>query len=196
MRRNIVSGLIGGAALLVAGWLLGRLGVETPPLPADGVKVVAAPTGVTPAPPAGARATTAPALPTPAATPDSAPAHVPEDDAVRGAFLDPAFEPKALYRRLRAEPVDPAAAARMQRAIDGGLGKIPYLDREQLRVRCATTLCEIHGPFAHGATSDNVNVAMQQLQGDQLRTPLAAAGLEIITAAFGPDGFTLYTRRN
>lgn len=196
MRPNIVSGLIGGAALLAAGWLLGRLGTDTPRPPAGGVKVVAARTDVTPTPRAIAPAITASALPTPSPMPGSVPAHVPEDEAVRGALLDPAFEPNALYRRLRTEPVDPAAAARMQRAIDDGLAKVPYLDRAHLRVRCATTLCEVHGRFATGTSTDNVNVAMQQLQGDALRAPLGSAGLEIITAAFGPDGFTLYTRRN
>lgn len=195
MRPNMVSGLIGGAALLAGGWLLGRLGTEAPPAPVGGVKVVAARTGVTPTPRAVAPAVTPAARPTPASTPGSAPAHVPEDAAVRGAFFDPAFEPSALYRRLRAEPVDSAAAARMQRAIDGGLVKVPYLDRAQLRLQCATTLCEVHGRFATGASTDNVNVAMQQLQGDTLRAPLATAGLEMMSASFGPDGFTLYTAR-
>ncbi|MEH3124110.1 MAG: hypothetical protein PGN16_19450 [Sphingomonas phyllosphaerae] len=195
MRPNVVTGVIGGAALLAAGWLLGRIGTDAPPAPAAGVKVVAARPGAAPTPRAAAPAITAPALPTPAPAQGSAPAHVPEDEAVRGALLDPAFEPNALYRRLRAEPVDPAAAARMQRAIDDGLAKVPYLDRGQLRVRCATTLCEVHGRFASGTSTDNLNVAMQQLQGDALRTPLGTVGLEIITAAFGPDGFTLYTRR-
>lgn len=78
--------------------------------------------------------------------------------------------------------------------IDEGLIKVPYLDRDKLRVRCTTTLCEIHGAFAAGASSANVNVAMAGLQGGELRDRLHAAGLETALASFGGDGFTIYTK--
>jgi len=61
-----------------------------------------------------------------------------------------------------------------------------------LRVRCGTTLGEIHGQFVSGPGVGDV--AMQQLQGDTLRTPLGTAGLDIITAAFGAGRIHLLRR--
>lgn len=100
-----------------------------------------------------------------------------------------------MYRRIRAEPIDAALAATSQRAIDAALVKVPYLDREALRVRCATTLCEVHGRTMRDLSVENANVAIQALQGDAVRTSLDAAGMEVAAASFGPTGFTLYTRR-
>lgn len=59
-------------------------------------------------------------------------------------------------------------------------------------MRCARTLGEIHGQFVSG--SGDGNVAMQPLQGDTPRYPPGAAGLGIITAAFG-DGRIHLLRR-
>lgn len=193
MRPNIVWGVIAGVALLAVGWLLGRQTAPSPAPPADGVKVVATRPADAPAPQT-IPGTVPHAVPTLAATATGAPARIPDDESLRQTLPDPAMSANALYRRLRAEPIDAAAAARMQRVIDAGLVKVPYLDRDKLRVRCATTLCEIHGDFVAGASTDNVNVAMQGLQGGALREGLKAAGLEIALGSFGSDGFTIYTQ--
>lgn len=194
MRPNIVWGAIAGVALLAAGWLVGRHGAPSPAPSADGVKVIAAQPVAPAAVQVSKRIDARGAPATPAASPTAAPAHIPEDADVHGTLFDPALQPDALYRRIRAEPIDAAATAPMQRAIDAGLVKIPYLDRAKLRVRCATTLCEIHGGFAAGASTDNINVAMQELQGGALSDRLHAAGLEVALASFGRDGFTIYTK--
>lgn len=194
MRANIVWGVSAGVMLLGAGWLLGRHSAPSLARPAEGVKVVAA-QAVAPAPARENRRADAPVAPmTPAASATGAATHIPEDRDVQGTLFELALQPEALYRRIRAEPIDAAANAPMQRAIDAGLVKVPYLDRDKLRVRCATTLCEIHGGFAAGASMDNVNVAMQELQGGALADRLHAAGLEIALASFGRDGFTIYTK--
>lgn len=193
---KIVTGMA-GLALLTIGWLLGRQG-GTPPASAagDGVAVVAAPSAVSGTPD---RARAAPAMrvpPSPAPSSSAvARAYIPDHADAREAQPDPASAPAALYRRLRAEPIDPVAAMRARHAIDDGLIKVPYLDRTSLRVRCAATLCEVHGDFMPGLSSENINVGMQALQGDTLRTPLHTAGLTMVAASFGPDGFTLYTQR-
>lgn len=195
MRRNILPGMAAAAALLGAGWLLGRQGAAPPaPAPRDGVAVIVA------AGPADARAPRAGAPVDAAASPapftGNTPAPLSEDADVKGALPDPLMEPAALYRRIRAEPVDAALAGTSQRAIDAALVKVPYLDRDALRVRCATTLCEVHGRTMRDVSVENANVAIQALQGDAVRNTLGGAGMEIVVASFGPTGFTLYTKRH
>jgi hypothetical protein len=185
MRRNILPGVAAAAALLGAGWLLGRHGAAPPaPAPRDGVAVVVA------AGPADARAPRAgaPVAASPSPSAGNTPAPLSEDADVKGALPDPLMEPAALYRRIRAEPVDAALAGTSQRVIDAALVKVPYLDRDALRVRCATTLCEVHGRTMRDVSVENANVAIQALQGDAVRNTLGGAGMEIVVASFGRRG--------
>ena len=111
----------------------------------------------------------------------------------------PPEDPRALYRQLRSEARDPVWAPRAESSVKAALANIPYVDRAGgPTIRCAASLCEVHGTFAQ-ASDDNTNVAMQQLQGDVLRRRLGAAGLDQGLAAFTggnkQSGFTLYLRR-
>lgn len=124
---------------------------------------------------------------------------IPDDPALQATLLDPAWDPRTLYKRIRTEHRDADWAARSERSINAAIAPIPYVDRERLRVSCASTLCEIHGAMTRNLSIDNANVAMGALQGETLSDTLARAGLQTKTQAFGGEGadsvFTIYATR-
>jgi hypothetical protein len=122
------------------------------------------------------------------------------DDAnLRAALPDPDLEPRALYERLRAEPRDAEWAARSERSIKAAMTPVPYISQDDLRVSCASTLCEIRGSMPEGLTNDNANVGMEALQGEKLHNTLVKAGLQTAMASFGggngAQSFTIYATR-
>lgn len=138
-----------------------------------------------------------------AATPDAGKdmeTHIPEDAGIRASAPDPLSDPEALYKRIRSEPRDRDWATRSENAIKAALIPVPYLDRaKDVRVSCATTLCEVHGSLAEEASMDNQNVAMQALQGDRFHNALTSGGLTIMTSSYTGNGkttgFTFYAKR-
>jgi hypothetical protein len=127
------------------------------------------------------------------------PATISEDAELEASLPDPALEPRALYKRVRTEPRDEEWAARSERNIRAALAPIPYISPNSLRVSCGSTLCEVRGIMPKDLSMENMNVAMQALQGEKLRQPLAEAGLQQQMASFGggggTPGFTIYATR-
>ena len=141
----------------------------------------------------------APGSPEQASIAESATSSIADDPQLVASFPDPALQPRPLYRRVRAEVRDRDWAARSERSIRAALTAVPYLDHGNVRVDCASTLCEVRGTMTERLSDDNANVAMQALQGQQLQEPLERAGLESAVATFGGENgarsFTIYMQR-
>lgn len=124
---------------------------------------------------------------------------IPNDANLQAALPDPDLAPRALYERIRAEPRDAEWAARSERSIKAAMTPVPYIRQDDLRVSCASTLCEIRGTMPEGLTNDNANVGMEELQGEKLHNTLVKAGLQTATASFGggngAQSFTIYATR-
>ncbi len=114
-------------------------------------------------------------------------------------MLVPDSDPRVLYGRLRAEPIDKPWAEQTQRKIAEAFVPIPYLQRDRsFRIACASTLCEIRGREMPGTGAANTDVIMKALQGERLDDALKALGLDRTSASFGGNEameFTIYVKR-
>lgn len=192
--RSIVAVAVAIASIAVLAGIFQSQPTRPPAAaPGNAVDVVAAPN--TPAMPPVARpvqdrisASAPPAV--------TAVAPFPDDPAI-GASLPPrGLTPRDFYERIRAEPRDSDWAPRMEQAIKAALVPIPYVAAGASRIVCRSSLCELYGETVRDASMANVNVAMQALQGPQLRDPLTKQGLSNEAAVFGGGSasstFTLY----
>ncbi len=200
MNRGTWLGMAVAAGLLAAGaWLRPHSGTDAPS--ASAVKIVHADATTTPTDDRVAPKATPAAVPQPAATGAADGDRIPDDPAIRGEMMNPEWDPAHLYKKLRAEPIDPVWAGKAKTAIAGAMVAVPYINQgDRLRVSCASTLCEVRGGFTRGLSNDNTNVAMKALQDGTLDDRLKAAGLERAAGSFGSadasgNSFTLYFRR-
>jgi hypothetical protein len=124
-----------------------------------------------------------------------------DDAELQASFPDPSLEPSALYKRVRAEPRDVDWAPRSERNITAALTAVPYVNVDDLRVSCASTLCEVRGAMPEGLSIENANVAMEAIQGQKLQSALDSTGLKPALITFGGGArahartFTMYTKR-
>ncbi len=192
--RNWIVAL---AVIALAGlgwWYAGRRPASpTPRATADEVHVVAA----APAPLSAATAA-------PHASPTVAPIVAgvpPEPDPVAAMLATDDVSPTQLHARFRAEPRDPAWAARNEAGLRNALADIPQIGGgNALAVQCASSLCEVSGDYAANLPLADANAVMQALQGEVLSHRATALGLDNPTSSFGsahgrPTFFLVYRRK-
>jgi DNA-binding CsgD family transcriptional regulator len=97
---------------------------------------------------------------------------------------------QALREQFDAEARDPVWAPRMEAALAAAYRTIDGL-APGLRIRCASTLCEVAGQSSTGRAVA-LNRTMQALQGKKLITTLSVAGLQSPGQAFGGPGKTSF----
>ena len=98
----------------------------------------------------------------------------------------PNATPQATRQRFAAEPRDPVWAPRSEAALAVAYRTINGLAPD-LRIRCASTLCEVVGRTTRGSSSAS-NRTMQALQGQSLVKRLSANGLNSLSQGFSsPD---------
>ena len=131
----------------------------------------------------------------------AAPQTSPTADALP-ADLDPGERAALMPRLFRTEARDPAWAPGTEKTLQHAFAGIPYRAADApMAVRCATNICEVSGEIDRSASTENVNIAMQQLQARMANDRLPA-GLGDSMVMFGPlpdrpngDGYRLYVRR-
>lgn len=198
VRRSAVAAVVVAIAVVVvfAGRhrtaSSGQQRTDVPIVRASAVPAIPAPTVTT------AKSGAAPAaLASPAAA--AAGSGIPDDPELEAAQIRPDMEPRALYRRLRAEPRDAAWAEQSERSLKNALASVPYVGSESVRVNCGSSICEAAGSWPENTSSENVNAAMQVLQGDSMRQGMERQGLNSAAGMFGGSGkrstFVLYFTR-
>lgn len=89
-------------------------------------------------------------------------------------FGSTASDPHALNDRFLSETRDESWASATEVALDTRIASIPHVG--PIKVKCAATLCQVAG-WIGPADSDEINAAMQVLQGDRLRDDVLKLGL-------------------
>ena len=99
-------------------------------------------------------------------------------------FGSAAADPRALNDRFVRESRDERWASVTEVALDTRIAPIPHIG--PIKVRCATTLCQVAGWIGPG-DSNQINVAMRELQGEEFRDGAARLGLETGAMWFSDD---------
>lgn len=107
----------------------------------------------------------------------------PADPLFDAAFRPSDRDPQTLRKQLEAEARDPMWAPKTEAALVAAYGSIDGL-APGLRIRCASTLCEVAGQSTAGSMS-RLNRTMQALQGQRLISTLSQAGLSSAAQGFG-----------
>ena len=89
-------------------------------------------------------------------------------------FGSAASDPRTLNDRFLSEARDESWAPATEVALDTRIAPIPHVG--PIKVKCAATLCQVAG-WIGPADSDEINAAMQVLQGDRLRDDVLKLGL-------------------
>lgn len=124
------------------------------------------------------------------------------DADLLASLPDPSLEPTALYKRIRGEPRDVDWASLSERNVRAALKNLPYASAKDLRVSCASTLCEVRGAMPNGISKENASIAMEAIQDPKLQANLASNGLQVAMTTFGGGAhgyvrtFTIYAKRN
>jgi DNA-binding CsgD family transcriptional regulator len=117
--------------------------------------------------------------------PPQATSTLPTDPLIDSAIGSPNDTPQATRKQFLAEPRDPVWAPRTEAALATAYRTINGLAPE-LRIRCASTLCEVVGQTMRGSSSA-LSRTMKALQGQSLMKRLSANGLSSISQSFsGP----------
>jgi DNA-binding CsgD family transcriptional regulator len=124
----------------------------------------------------------------------NAAAQIASDPMVADRLPPAGGDPRAVYARLRSESRDAMWAERTEAALRERYSQISHIstDADEFRVLCGTTLCEVVGQLPPADDQDAINAAMEEMQGQEMRQALEAAGLKNIMMSFGRDGFIAY----
>lgn len=98
--------------------------------------------------------------------------------------------PQTLRKQLEAEARDPIWAPKTEAALEAAYRSVDGL-APGLRIRCASTLCEVAGQSTAGSVS-RLNRTMQALQGRRLISTLSQAGLNSAAQGFGGSSKTKF----
>ncbi|EZP55556.1 hypothetical protein BW41_01009 [Sphingomonas sp. RIT328] len=200
MAKRIWAVLFGVVAVAMIVWWVGRRqAIPVTPPPADtGVRVVRVGPPPQPSQPQPLPTRMPHAAPAPLAVPPNPGAG---DDPVAQLIPPAGSDPAQLHARFRAEPRDPAWAARNEAGLRNALADVPQIGGgNALAVRCATSLCEVSGTMTPGLPEADGNRTMQALQGDALSRRAATLGLDGRMTSFGssngrPTFLLIYTRK-
>lgn len=105
------------------------------------------------------------------------------DPLFDAAFRPSDRDPQTLRKQLEAETRDPVWAPKTEAALEAAYRSVDGL-AAGLRIRCASTLCEVTGQSTAGSIT-RLNRTMQALQGQRLISTLSQAGLNSATQGFG-----------
>lgn len=126
---------------------------------------------------------------------------IPDDPFVLSSEENKEFFGDRFYKQVRAEARDSRWADEAERGLAAKVrDEVPSLSGKPPVVRCAQTVCEVHGEIdASSQNTDNMNKSVEDLQGDLLKKSVQLGGMDIKKVAFGKNGdtimFYLYTKR-